>query len=297
MSERSIWLSLVPAAAKIVPASGISAWLTVTASAAIVFVTTLALAFAFAVGRAADEWRSDVQSGVTLRIEGPPDRLDGLEAQAIAVLETTPGIGSFDVMGAKVQEQLLEPWIAASELLPELDLPRLITITPDDQELDVESLSLRLEAEVPGATLVDHAEWVAPLAQAADRISRFSAGAGALALFALTAMTVLSVQAAMAANRHIIATLRLLGAYDSFIAGAFILRLTWRAILGAAIGVGSGMAMLYLVPVRSREQGIFARMGFEGPEWAAPLLLIPLVGAIAFGTTYIAAHFLLKRLN
>ena len=297
MNGRAGWFRLASQAARIVPSQGISAWLTVAATGAIVFVTTLALAFAFAAARASDDWRADAQRALTLRIDGTQDRLEAFVDQAIIVLQTTPGIEAFRLLEGEDQARILSPWLEAADLLPDLDLPRLITITPSKEGLDTESLSLRLQAEVPAASLMDHSDWVAPLARAADRIALVSVTAAMLALGALTAMTVLSVQAAMAANRPIIEMLRLLGAHDGFIANSFIFRLTSRAVVGAAIGVVLGVAMLYALPAGGEEAGIFSVMRFEGLEWAAPALLIPLVGLIAFGTTYLAAHFLLRRLT
>ena len=82
-------------------------------------------------------------------------------------------------------------------------------------------------------------------------------------------MVTLAAQAALAANRPVIRTLRLVGARDGFIARAFARRLTARAAGGALAGTAAAMLALALLPQAS-EQGFFlVGVGLAGWRLAA----------------------------
>ena len=284
--------------ARIVPALGLSSLLMVLASAAMVFLCTLALAFTFAAGRASADWTAQIERSLTIRIDGPADRIEALTEQALAVLRTTPGIGAADVISQEETAALLEPWIPDPDVLSTFDLPRMIAATPSGAGLDSEALALRLAGEVPGATLDDHAAWLAPLKSAAARASRLGAAIGATALFGLITITLIAAQASMTSHRRIIETLRLLGAKDAFIARAFVTGMTARALIGAAIGVLAGLLILALMPSSEGSgTGLFTTLGFRGAEWLAPLALVPLAGLLAFAATLVAARILLRRID
>lgn len=285
-------------APQIVPAIGLSSLLMVLASAAMVFLCTLALAFTFAASRASSDWTQQIARSLTIRIDGPPDRVDGLTEQALTVLRTTPGIGSAEVISQEETAGLLQEWIPNPDLLASFDLPRMIAATPSGDALDSEALALRLEGEVPGATLDDHAAWLAPLKAAADRASSLGFAIGATALFGLVAITLIAAQASMTSHRRIIETLRLLGAKDAFIARAFVTGMTIRALIGAAIGVVAGFVVLAIAPSGDGSgTGLFTTLGFEGAEWLAPVALVPLAGLLAFFATLVAARIILRRID
>jgi cell division transport system permease protein len=106
----------------------------------------------------------------------------------------------------------------------------------------------------------------------------------------------LAVHAAMAANRPVIAVLRLVGAEDRFIARAFVQRLTWRTAAGTLLGVSLGLFALLLLPRTGAEGDILTGLGFEGQSWAWPFLLVPLAALVALLATARAAHRHLRDL-
>ena len=95
----------------------------------------------------------------------------------------------------------------------------------------------------------------------------------------------------------VIAVLRLVGARDIYIAGAFVRRFTLRALIGAGIGVALGMAGVMLLPAASEEGGFLTGLGFRGAGWLWPLLVPPLGALVAFGATWAAARRRLKELS
>ena len=82
--------------------------------------------------------------------------------------------------------------------------------------------------------------------------------------------------------------LRLAGAKDRWISGAFVLRFMLRALAGAAAGAVLATIVVALLP-GGAEVGLLSGLGFKGAEWLLPIL-VPLVAAgIAAAATYVAS--------
>lgn len=283
--------------ANILPAIGVSSLLMIAVSAAMVFVCTLALAFAFAASRTAEGWKTQISQSLTVRIDAALDAQPGLTEQALSVLASTPGVGEARVVSQDETRKLLEPWVSDAALLASLDVPAMIAVTPSAQPLDIESLALRLEGEVPGASLDDHGAWLAPLQAAARRAGALGMTVGAVALGALVAVILIATQAAVTSQRGIVQTLRLLGARDRFISRAFVTGMTARAVIGAALGVLVGALVLLALPSGQVAAGFFTAFRFMGLEWLAPLALLPLTGLLAYAAALAATHVVLRRID
>ncbi len=99
---------------------------------------------------------------------------------------------------------------------------------------------------------------------------------------ALAAGLGLAARAAIAANRPVLGTLRLVGARDGFITRAFTRRLTLGTAAGALAGTAAAMLLLGLLPPAS-EQGFFlVGVGLVGWHWLLPLAIPPGAGLIAW---------------
>lgn len=274
---------------KAVPPSGFTASLTIFTAGAMAFLAVFALAFTVATGRLADRWGDELARTSTLRISAPPEEMAAQTAQALRVLETTPGIASAHALTEAEEEALLAPWFGEGLPISSLPVPQLIEIVEEGEGYDPTGLRARLQAEVPGAVLDDHARWREPLIAAASRL-RFLAGfATVLIAAALVSLVTLATQVALAANAQVIRVLRLVGARDVYIARAFVRRFTVRAFIGAGVGMIAGMVALVILPRSDVAGGFLTGFGFSGPSWLLPLL-IPLVAAIsAFWATRAAA--------
>jgi len=94
----------------------------------------------------------------------------------------------------------------------------------------------------------------------------------------------------------VIETLRMMGAYDGFIARAFVRRFTLGAVAGA--GLGTALAVLALVAMPEGDRNV---LGGLSPEtalgWGLMLAIPGAAGAMAFGATSYAAHRTLARLR
>jgi cell division transport system permease protein len=285
-----------PLAARVVPPSGFTAQLTLFVSAAMAFLAVFALALSLASGRLADRWAEELALSATLRINAPLDQRAAQTEAALKILRQTPGVASARALGREEQAALLAPWFGADLQLDDLPVPQLIEVFEAEPGYDAAGLRLRLSAEVPGAVLDDHARWRRPLVDAAQSLRRLGWIAILLIGGATAAMITLAANAALAANAQVIEVLRLVGAYDRYIAQAFVRRFTLRAFIGAMAGVGFGLAGMLLLPEASDEGGFLTGLGFQGLDWVLPLT-IPVMGAlVAFSATWVAAHRTLKEL-
>lgn len=280
----------------VVPPSGFTARLTLFVSAAMAFLVVFALALSLASGRLADRWATELARAATLRISAPAEQRAAQTRAALTILGQTPGIASARALSAEEQAALLAPWFGPDLPLDTLPVPQLIEVYADDPGYDAAGLRLRLQAEVPGAVLDDHARWRAPLVDAAASLRRLALISILLIGGATAAMITLAANAALAANAQVVAVLRLVGARDRFIAGAFVRRFTLRTLVGAAAGVALGMAGVLLLPEASDEGGFLTGLGFRGIGWLYPLAIPPLGAVVAFAATWWAARRSLKDL-
>ncbi|MEM9011628.1 MAG: FtsX-like permease family protein [Pseudomonadota bacterium] len=279
----------------VVPPSGYTVWLTVISAAAMAFLAVCALAAVLVAGRTADRWTEGLARTATIRIEADATERQAQTEATLEALRTTPGIASARVLSEAEQRALLEPWLGPDLPFDLLPVPTLIEVAETTAGPDREGLLLRLAAEAPDAVFDDHQRWRAPLVAAADRLRLIGWIALALVGSAMAAMVTLASQAALAANRPLIGTLRLVGARDVYIARAFVRRFTLRALLGAVIGASLGMAAFALVPRALGDTALVATFGFDGAEWALPALVPVATAAIAFAATRVAAFAALRR--
>lgn len=283
-----------PRADRAVPPSGMTAWLTVLATAVMAFLAVLALALSLSAGRVADRWAAELAQAATLRLPASPDQADALLRAAMNVLETTPGVATARPLTADEQTALLAPWFGPDLPLDTLPVPQLIEVVADDDGYDIGGLQARLAAEIPGAVLDDHTSWRAPLIAAADRLRLIGWVTLGAIFAAMAAIVTLAAHAALAANAQVIRVLRLVGARDIYIARGFVRRFTLRAGGGAVLGMALGMVAILFLPRDDVAGGFITGLGFSGPSWLWPLVIPPLAAIVAFFATRAAA---LRRLR
>ena len=278
-----------PHADRAVPPTGFTARLTVLTAAAMAFLAVFALALASTSGRLAERWGEELARTSTLRISAPAGQIAPQTEAALALLATTPGVGSARALTPEEQQALLAPWFGADLPLDALPVPQLIEIVETGDGIDATGLRARLQAEVPGAVYEDHSRWRAPLTQAAGRLRLLAVVSVLLIAGATAAMITLAAQAALAANEQVIRVMRLVGAKDGYIARAFVRRFTLRALIGATVGSAAALVALLLLPRGEVAGGFLTGLGFEGAGWLWPFLVPPLAALVAFLATRAAA--------
>ncbi|MBY6003453.1 cell division protein FtsX [Salipiger bermudensis] len=282
---------------RVVPPTGFTARLTVFVAAAMAFLAVFALALSLAAGRLATSWGEELARASTVRISAPSGQVATQTEAALRLLQQTPGVASARALSEAEQQALLEPWFGPDLPVTELPVPQLIEVTETPEGYDAAGLRLRLQAEVPGAVLDDHARWRKPLVAAAARLKLLGWLSGLLIAAAVGAMVTLAANAALAANAQVIAVLRLVGATDAYIARAFVRRFTLRALSGAAVGTVLGVAAVALLPSGGETAGFLTGLSFRGWHWALPVLVPVLSAAVAFASTAVAARRVLGGLS
>ncbi|WP_370630846.1 cell division protein FtsX [Maritimibacter sp. DP1N21-5] len=282
---------------RVVPPTGFTARLTLFASGAMAFLAVFALALSLATGRLADRWGEALAQSSTIRVSAPDGQVEQQVLAVMSVLETTPGIANARVLTDEEQRALLEPWFGPDLPIDTLPVPKLIEVIEEGEGYDSDGLRQRLAGEAPGAVLDDHTRWREPLVRAASRLRGL--GAISIVLIAATtgAMITLAANAALAANAQVIHVLRLVGAMDSYIAGAFVRRFTLRALAGSAIGTLVGTVMILLLPSADVGGGFLTGLGFRGWHWLLPLAIPVLAALVAFAATRRAALVTLRELS
>ena len=278
----------------VVPPTGYTAYLTIGCAAAMAFLAVFVLALSVTSARLADRWSTQLAQSSTLRVSAPAGQVETQVAAALQVLNTTSGIASARALSDAEQRALLSPWFGADIALDGLPIPRLIEIQETGEGFDAQGLRLRLSGEAPGAVLDDHGRWRKPLIRAAGRL-RLVAVVSVLLIAATTAaMITLAANAALSANAQVIQVLRLVGATDGFVAGAFVRRFTQRTFIGAVVGELLGLVGVVLLP-SGDDTGFLTGLGFQGWQWLWPFVL-PFAGAIvAYLATKAAAMRVLQE--
>lgn len=294
---QSLGLRADHGADRIVPPSGQTVWLTAFTAGVMTFLAVFALALSIASGRLADRWADALTANATVRISAPDDQMAAQTKAVLDLLTTTPGVAKVRALTETEQRKLLEPWFGPDLPVESLSLPQLIEFQEAEGGYDSQGLRLRLQAEAPGAVLDDHTRWRKPLTIGAERLRMIGIMALLLIGGATAAMITLAANAALAANAQVIRVLRLVGAQDGFIAGAFVRRFTLRAFLGSAIGMGLGALCLWALPSTESAGQLMTGLGFEGRGWLYPLALPFLAALVAWGATRYAALEKLRGLK
>lgn len=281
---------------RVVPRSGFTAQLIAFSAAAMAFLAVFALALSLASGRLAVRWGDELAQSSTVRIVAPEEQLVAQTDLALRILESTAGVAFARSLSVEEQQELLAPWFGSKLDLDSLPVPQLIEVIAEEDGFDAAGLRLRLAAEVPGAVLDDHARWRAPLVAAANRLKLLGWVSAVLLGFCMAAMVTLAANAALAANAQVIGVLRLVGATDAYITGAFVRRFTLRALIGAFAGAVTGMVAVALLPKASDVGGFLTGLGFQGVQWALPLAVPFFAAAVAFAATRWSARRVLGGL-
>ena len=265
----------------ILPRTGWAAPLTALISAAMTFLGVLTVGAALAAGGIAAEWRSDLDGVATVRVSALSGDIDGRIDAVLEVLRTTPGIAKVRVVTEAEQAALLSPWIGSALDLGDFPTPRLIDITIEGEGPDRGQLQARLDLTVQGAIYDDHAAWRTPLATAANALERLALGATFLVLLTSVGMVAFAARVTLIAHRDVIQTIRLMGAEDSFLTGAFVRGLTRRAILGGLVGTLLACVVILLLPGVDSDPALAHALDPGWSGWVLMVVGVPGLGALA----------------
>src|SRR5665213_2783071 len=114
------------------------------------FLACLTLGAVTLVRDASRDWQLDIQREVTIQVK-PVDGvdLDTEAAKAASIARQTPGVAGVEVLDAKENAQLLEPWLGSDIDLSDLPIPRLIAVRlVDPKAANLGNLGDKLKSQV-----------------------------------------------------------------------------------------------------------------------------------------------------
>jgi cell division transport system permease protein len=217
--------------------------------AILTFLAALCAGGAELVAHSSSQWRASIAREVTIQIR-PSARADtdALVAKAVELARAAPGVARVEPYSREDSARLLEPWIGTGAGLADLPIPRVVTVTlADGGRADMAALRARLAAEVPGATLDDHALWLRRLSSMANTVVFVGVGLVLLVLAAAGLAVAFATRGAMAGNKEIVDVLHLVGGDDAFIAREFQSRFLQLGLKGGAVGGAAALAFITIV--------------------------------------------------
>jgi len=255
---RAVIARLLARATPLVPVDSAASRALVAVIAILTFLAALCAGAAELVATNSAQWRVAVGSEATIQIRPQPQGdTEALVAQATAMARETPGVVAAEPFSLGQSERLLEPWLGSGLDLAELPVPRLIELQLDPESPpDLDRLRTRLRDAVPGASLDDHAQWLARLSNMAQTIVAVGVALVLLVLIATGLAVAFATRGAMAGNRGIVEVLHYVGAHDAYIAREFRRRFLRLGLEGGLIG---GVAAI----------AVFVALGWVSASWRA----------------------------
>ncbi len=265
---------------------------------AMIFLAALAIGGLFSLNNAIGSWSQTLTGNLTVEIaHDPAADLDRKVADAVALLEATPGVASVRAIEQAETLKLLEPFLGRNASLGDLPIPRLIeVIIAPDSAVNLAALSEKLSEAVPGARLDIHRPWLDKMVLL-GRSVQFLAGGIMLLIGAVTVIIVIfAVRTGLVMHSEVIQVLHLIGARDNYIAEQFQNYFARLSFLGSLPGLIIAVIVMFIFNflIGSLEASMLPPLSI-GIEGIVALLLLPLL--IALLTRYTVRRVVLRTLG
>lgn len=259
------------------------------------FLCTLSLTGALAIGSGLERWSASLASNLTVQIavQDATDRQSQTNA-ALRLLEATPGIERATVLADAEIMALLSPWLGDMPIGANLPIPTLIEVELETgTTLNSAALAERLKATAPGAQLDDHQAWMAQILEMAVVIQLLLGGVVIMVILSTIAIVIFGCRAGLATHRESIEIMHLMGAEDSTISTAFDVRYLAHGLKGGLLGVLFAAGSLWLLSSMAERMGqglISASLPVAENLWW--LALLPVAAA---AITMLTARFTVRK--
>jgi cell division transport system permease protein len=249
--------------------------------AAMAFLACFAMAGTLGASKLANAWTEGLSGAATVRIGGedgvPSDQVDIV----LDILRATDGVIEATPLTEDEVAELLKPWFGTTPRLEDLPAPTIIAVRIDPiNEPEAAILQARRDGAAAGAVYDDHGEWRGRAASAAHAVRNVALGALIVCALAIAMVVVLTVRSGLAAQRATIATLRLAGAEDRFVAGVYQTRYLWLGLAGGVIGCALAALSMLAVDALASVGRALPALAATGQWWLGPLAVIVFVTAL-----------------
>lgn len=213
------------------------------------YLAALAFAAALMLSNIASEWSQGLEGSLTVQVpvaEGDKaDVTDSRIVSAVRILLKTEGVESARPIPLAEIAEMLEPWLGTGAGTSDLPLPRVIDVQlHEGANVDLDELSRKLEATVPGISLESHEQWRNTLL-VLFRSVEFVAILIILLISTVTlAAIVFTTRSVLAVHYEIVEVLHLIGAQDTYIANQFQKHAFRMGLKGSVGGTASALATI-----------------------------------------------------
>lgn len=221
------------------------------------FLCTLSLTGAMAIGSGLERWSASLASNLTVQIavQDAGERKAQTDA-ALRLLEATPGVKDATVLADAEIMALLSPWLGDMPIGANLPIPTLIEVELEaDSTLNPQALSERLRATAPGAQLDDHQAWMSQILDMAVVIQLLLGCVVVMVVLSTIAIVIFGCRAGLATHRDSIEIMHFMGAEDSTISTAFDVRYLSHGLKGGLLGVLFAAGALWLLSTMAERMG------------------------------------------
>lgn len=266
-----------------------------------VFLAVMALAGMLVLNAVAARWDRGVTGTLTVQVVPSAKAAEDDERlqKILKILAETPEIARFETLADERLLALLEPWLGTGAGTEDLPLPRLVDVElKPGAKLDVDALSRRMEARVPGVSIDDHSIWLKRLVG----LIRTIEGLATLVLIFIALSTigtvVFTTRTGLAIHRNAIEVLHFIGAQDSYVAAQFAGRALSLGLKGGVIGLLLAAPTLWGIGVMAgkMETGMLPDVALSLIHWSVLAGLPVIVAVIAMLTARITVMKTLARM-
>lgn len=249
--------------------------------AIMMFLTILAAAGGLAVAESARAMREDLAGKITVQVaEANPVLRETQTRQLVREIGSLSVVERVEAIPQETLVGMLEPWLGEKGFEADLPIPALIDVElRQAAPAATQAVSRAVKAIVPGASVTEQQEWLAPLASLLAALKWLAAALVVLVGIATAATVVLAVRSSLNTHRSTIDVLHLLGASDRQVATLFQRRIALDALFGGVAGLAIALLVVALIAKRvaALGSGLAASGGLGWSDWAI-IVAIPLIG-------------------
>ncbi len=261
------------------------------------FLAVLAIAGTLAAASLSSQWKGDTGAALTVQVPDPVSKAvsgNVSRTQAVlGVLQAMPGVSNAKALSGPELDALLRPWLGEDAGKLAMPVPAVITATWTGAG-SIDALRAALDEAAPGTLAETGARWASRVA--ALTASLMASAVSILLIVALVASAVVAVatRAGLAQRRETITIIHGLGALDADIADRFAIRATILTVVGAAIGAGLAMPVVFwLATLAAPFSGVLPHEATP----SLPLVLwlaLPGVALVAAAIGWVTAQFTVR---
>lgn len=232
----------------IVPMKGGSlvAWMV----AIMVMVSVVALAGGLAIGNLAKSARAELSGAVVVQLTEANRTLRERQLERIAaILESDPAVEGYRVVPEEELAELIEPWLGPAARSGEIPIPALVDVQlrAGADAVEIGRLRAALEPVSDKLRVEAQSRWLAPVQDTLQSLRWLAIGLAVLFALCLSAAVWLASRSTFASHFATVELAHLLGGSDGQIASFFVTGVARDAIVGAAIGLGAGIATVAIL--------------------------------------------------